>query len=271
MYILCVEGNPEEADRICRHLTGVPSHFRLDVVHTQREALERLSQPEARQYDLLLTNLRLPDGGALDVLTHVRERALPVAVAVIADSPDESTVANVLQAGADECLEKGPDFLSSLPRIMDFALARFRGHSAMREAMERYHSLCEGVPIGIYRTTPGGEILDANRALVQMLGYPDRESLLQIRSTDTYVDREDRRRWKSAVDRDGVVRNFELQLRRRDGSPARNGPRPRAWAADRASGSTSATSCVHRPGGFAAAHIESAPAGLVARRETDIR
>ncbi|MGA9349133.1 MAG: PAS domain S-box protein [Anaerolineae bacterium] len=96
---------------------------------------------------------------------------------------------------------------------------RKRAEEALKASEERYRSLFEGVPVGLYRTTWEGQILDANSALVQMLGYPDRESLLALSATDVYVDPEDRRREQSLLKQNGVVRDFEMQVRRRDGRP----------------------------------------------------
>jgi PAS domain S-box-containing protein len=81
-----------------------------------------------------------------------------------------------------------------------------------------YRNLFDGVPIGLYRNMPGGRITDANPAMVHMLGYPDRESLLAVNVTDLYVDQDDRIRLRTLTMQDGVVRNFETQLRRADGS-----------------------------------------------------
>ena len=60
---------------------------------------------------------------------------------------------------------------------------------ALRESEEQYRNLFERVPMGLYRTAPEGEILDANPALVEMLGYPDRETLLAANVIDGYVHR----------------------------------------------------------------------------------
>jgi len=95
---------------------------------------------------------------------------------------------------------------------------RVRAEEALRKSEERYHSLFDGVPVGLYRTTPDGQILDANLAAMQMLGYPDRESLLAANVAATFVDAEGRRRWQALVEREGVVRGFESQLCRRDGT-----------------------------------------------------
>jgi PAS domain S-box-containing protein len=89
---------------------------------------------------------------------------------------------------------------------------------ALRESEERYRSLFNDVPVGLYRTTPEGAILDANHALAQLLGYPDRESLLAITTFDTYVDQKVHVQRNASMDRDGILRNFEYQLRRCDGS-----------------------------------------------------
>jgi PAS domain S-box-containing protein len=88
---------------------------------------------------------------------------------------------------------------------------------ALLESEERYRGLFEGVPVGIYRTTPAGQFLDVNQALVQMLGYPDRETLLAENAADLYVSREAHEQWQAQIIREGVVRNFRIQARRRDG------------------------------------------------------
>jgi PAS domain S-box-containing protein len=88
----------------------------------------------------------------------------------------------------------------------------------LRESEERYRTLFDGVPVGLYRTTPAGQSVDVNLAFSQMMGYPDRETLLAARVTDEYVNPEDRARWQALLEREGVARNFEYQLRRYDGT-----------------------------------------------------
>jgi diguanylate cyclase (GGDEF)-like protein/PAS domain S-box-containing protein len=95
---------------------------------------------------------------------------------------------------------------------------RRRAEAAVRASEERYHSLFDGVPVGLYRTTPGGRFLDANAALVRTLGYPDRESLMQANVGDIYCDPEDRRRWQKALEQEaGETQTFEARVRRYDG------------------------------------------------------
>ncbi len=95
---------------------------------------------------------------------------------------------------------------------------RKQTEAELHEIMTRYRSLFAGVPVGIYRSTPAGAILDANPALIEMLGYPDRESLSATGASALYVNLADRHRWQNALEREGVVRGFEVQLRKRDGT-----------------------------------------------------
>ncbi len=89
--------------------------------------------------------------------------------------------------------------------------------AVLQENEERYRSMFDGVPVGLYRNTPAGEWLDANPALVQMMGYSQREVMMAINVSDLYVESEDRLRWERLMEESGSVRGFEAQLRRYDG------------------------------------------------------
>jgi PAS domain S-box-containing protein len=83
---------------------------------------------------------------------------------------------------------------------------------------ESYRTLFERVPVAMYRTTADGTALDVNQAMVDMMGYPDRETLLSTPVVEAYVDPEDRDRFRSLVERDGVALGTEFRLRRWDGT-----------------------------------------------------
>jgi two-component system cell cycle sensor histidine kinase/response regulator CckA len=88
---------------------------------------------------------------------------------------------------------------------------------ALRLGEQRYRELFEGIPVGLYRSTPDGNLIDANPAMVAMLGYPDRESLLATPSASLYVDAADQYRWSAEMTGTGAVLDFDVQIRRADG------------------------------------------------------
>ena len=95
---------------------------------------------------------------------------------------------------------------------------RRKAEIALRKSEYRYRSLFEGVPIGLYRTTPSGQILDINPVLVHLLGYPNREMLMTVSVPDLYMNSGERNRWLAQIEREGIVRDFEVQLRKYDGT-----------------------------------------------------
>jgi PAS domain S-box-containing protein len=96
---------------------------------------------------------------------------------------------------------------------------RQRAAEEVRKSGERYRTLFESVPVGLYRTTPDGRILHANPALVQMLGYPDLRTLTAANVTeDGYVSAEERQRWQATMEREGGVSGYESQWRCYDGT-----------------------------------------------------
>jgi PAS domain S-box-containing protein len=77
--------------------------------------------------------------------------------------------------------------------------------------------LNDRVPVGLYRSTPDGEILAANDTLAEILGYRSRDELLAVNSADLYLHPEDRERLKRLVAQRGFLRAYETQLVRGDG------------------------------------------------------
>ena len=90
-----------------------------------------------------------------------------------------------------------------------------------RLAEESYRKLFESSVDGIYVTTPGGALLNANPALARMMGYATPQDLINgigdIAGT-VYVHPEARAEYERLMQRDGMVREYEYQVRTRNGS-----------------------------------------------------
>ncbi len=81
-----------------------------------------------------------------------------------------------------------------------------------------YEEFFRRLPIGLYRSTVDGRFLYVNATLVRMLGYDSQEELMGIPVWSLYWDREDRDRWMALLERHGVLKDFEVRLRRADGN-----------------------------------------------------
>ncbi len=119
----------------------------------------------------------------------------------------------------------------ALARVSGLALVAVRMGQALDAARERAAtaeaSLATGeekmtrifnYPLGLYRTTPLGKILDASPTLARMLGFPDVEALRAVNFWDLHNDPHDRDNKQAFLDSTSMMGIFESQLRRTNGT-----------------------------------------------------
>ena len=109
---------------------------------------------------------------------------------------------------------------------VEFAVASFRdvtdhrlAEISWRDSQDAYRIIVENSPAGIYKTTPKGDILFVNPALLELLGYPSFNELrfwnLEREGSHASYDRHE---FKKTLEENGEIRNLESPWRRRDGT-----------------------------------------------------
>ena len=93
--------------------------FEVETVGDGRSAWERL---RVQKYDLVITDLRMPELSGLELLAKVRAERLPVGVIVLTAFGDPTEALRAMKAGADDFVAKPyePDHL----RLLDQANSR---------------------------------------------------------------------------------------------------------------------------------------------------
>ncbi len=84
---------------------------------------------------------------------------------------------------------------------------------------KKFRRIFEGSHDAIYTSTLEGDILDINQAGVDMLGYPHKDELLKIgQANRLYKNIKDREKFINLINRDGYVKDFEVDFCRYDGA-----------------------------------------------------
>ena len=130
---------------------NIQLEFTLAHAETIREALSILDTQS--DFDLILSDLRLPDGTGLDLLKKVRERPAAPAVVLVTGQGEQEDAVAALKAGAADYLVKQSDYLHRLPIVITNAIAQnryLREQVALQEAEVRYRSLVEQLPAVVF-------------------------------------------------------------------------------------------------------------------------
>lgn len=182
MRILYVEDNTADADLTRTQLARRAPQLRLEIVTRIADAWNALAHEGA--YDLVLSDLHLPDGSGIELLSGVRQKGMPLAVVILTGSGDEKHAVAALKAGVDDYLVKRGDYLDALPQVLESALAAFREglarrnqplrvlyaeHNAPDIEITRHHLARHAAHIRLTAVTGGEEALQLVRE--QPAGY----------------------------------------------------------------------------------------------------
>jgi two-component system cell cycle sensor histidine kinase/response regulator CckA len=98
---------------------------------------------------------------------------------------------------------------------------RRRAEQAQREAEERFRSLFENATEGIFQSTTDGRYLSVNPALARMCGFASPSEMIsrvEDLGNEIYADPNVRTVFKHLIEKYGSVKDFEYEVRRRDGA-----------------------------------------------------
>lgn len=158
-----------------------------------------------------------------DVVGRLCEDVLPGAPGKWSGCPYCSAESEGFHEGTDQCF--GGFCMVSTSSYTEQgskqkgAIHVVRDTTDRRIAEEKYRLLFEQVQEGVFVATPEGKLLDCNDAFVRMLGHNSREELISLNvDTELYGSAEQREVFRREMDRNNYVRNFEVALRRKDGT-----------------------------------------------------
>ncbi|MDI6791555.1 MAG: PAS domain S-box protein [bacterium] len=215
LRLLLIDDNPTDRLLVIRELRREFTDVQVEEIIEAKGFNRAL---KAGGFDLVITDYQLHWTTGLEILDAVKAHWPDCPVIMFTGTGSEEIATKAMKAGLEDYILKSPKHYVHIPTAIQSAMEKAWHRQALKEAEARYQSLFDGVPVGLYRTTPGGRIVDANPAMVEMLGYPDQRHLFSINAADLYVNPEERKWWQAMIESQGVVRDFETQLSRCDGA-----------------------------------------------------
>ena len=94
---------------------------------------------------------------------------------------------------------------------------RKRVEEALRESERRYRTLFEDSRDAVYITTREGKLVETNQSFLDLFDFT-REEMVDLNVRERYVNPDDRPRFQHDIEKKGSVRDYELKLRKKDGT-----------------------------------------------------
>jgi len=197
------------------------------IVEHVRDSEAGITRAVSEPFDILAIDYSLPGRNGLEIIRILGAKGIFPPTIMVTGSGDERIAVEAMKLGAKDYIVKDNEgrYIELLLRVVERILSeknllqeKQKAVAALTETQARYQALFENTPLGLYRTSPDGQFIDANPALIQLFGLPDRESLFKMNAMDFYREPLDRSRWQDMVKRQGIVNNYEVEVIRFDGS-----------------------------------------------------
>ena len=197
---LIIDSQEQDVQNLKEVLAG--GGYQVAVAFNSHDGL-RLAQdlfPE-----VVLLAIQSPGLNGLQILLDLKKRGTTkdLPVLILLEKFDEEYAAQGLQMGAADYLLKAASQDLLLRRVG--VLARIRQQDRQRrDVIARYKGFFDGEQHGLFLSTREGRFLDVNQNLIRLLGYGDRNELLEIDiENDLYFEPQDRQHFREIIENQG--------------------------------------------------------------------
>lgn len=211
LIVLIIEDNPADA-RLVKETLSESNDIAYEFKYASMlsEGLKMISED---RFDLILLDLSLPDSTGLDSIKGIIKKIKDIPLIILTGTDDLNVVTQALKMGVQDYLVKGQFDNLALSRSIRYSVERKKNERELRNSEERYRSIFENSVIGIYQSTLEGKYIEANLALVKMLGYDSKEELLKLDIPKRlYLSEKDR------PNHENRNKPFIIQLKKKEGT-----------------------------------------------------
>ena len=217
--VLIVDDSDDDGLLLVRNLKNggfSPSYEQLDTAEAMSKALDN------QTWDVILCDNSMPTFDASSALELYKDKGLDLPFIIVSGTIADETAVAAMKAGAHDYIMKGN--LARLSSAIDRELREFKNRQERRiteiqliKSEEKYRTLFEDSRDAIYLNNQEGGLIDFNLSTLELFGY-SREEMLGINTKAVFVNPDEYQRLQDEIAQKGSVREFEVKLRKKDGT-----------------------------------------------------
>ncbi len=197
-----------------------PAYKRVETADAMDEALERAV------WDIIMCDYSMPHFNGHEALALFKKKELEIPFIVVSGTIGEEAAVAIMISGAHDYVMK-----TNLSRLVPAVQRELKetesrrkrklAEEALKISEQKYRNIFENVVEGIFQTTPEGRFLIANSVQASILGYGSPEELIETvtdMGKQIYVNPDDREEYLRIIQESGLVKDFEVQLKKKDSS-----------------------------------------------------
>lgn len=211
--LLIVDDNADDRELVLREISrDIPDFEAVEV-----SDLISFSQAlEQDPFDVVITDYRMYCTDGLSVVRQVKAKWPDTAIIMFTGTGSEEVAVEAMKAGVDDYVLKTPRHFPRLRKAVETALRAHRQRKKLDQAELRYKALFDTVPVGLFRCTPLGKILDVNPAFALLLGT-QRKDLLARNFAEFHPLPGEFERWRDELERAGSVAFLHSRFKTSEG------------------------------------------------------
>jgi PAS domain S-box-containing protein len=215
LHVMLLYDNPDDRAFVMRELNREFRDCQFYPVTNAQEFVEAIS---STRWDLALTDYPLRWSDGITMSRAIKARQPDCIVMMFTGRGSEEVAVEAMKAGLDDYVTKPPrvpiaqESATRLGAAVHLALERSRSRQAVTVAELHYKKLFDDAPVGLFRVTPIGQIIDGNPALAELLHFPSHELLMAANLLSLFAHSEKRREFQGLMRELKHVRHFEARL-----------------------------------------------------------
>ncbi len=191
--------------------------YEVPAMESSKEAA--IKKVEEIRPDLVIIDIVLQGEkyAGIEAAQHIRKHFDIPVVYLSAYLADKNMLDKAKRAEPYGCITK-PFGDTKLETAIEMALYKHGKDQKLKEREKRYRTFFEECIDAMYILSKEGKITDVNPAMMKLFGYTKKREVLGADVKKSFGNLHDWERFERDITGTGFVRNFEMKLRRKDGT-----------------------------------------------------